>query len=227
MGLMLDTEVQLTGEIHPRIFQLQLDPRPNCIRSLNYHTPTELCTVRYHDLDHAVQNCLNLMKRKGVNRLYYTKSDARSAFRLVPLLPAQYCWLVMKAQDPVSGKFYYFVDKCLPFGASRSCAIFQAFLDALKHIMNVRTQAKDNLTNYLDDFLFIAWAKLLCDRLVHTFLHLCKEVGCPIAEEKTEWGSSQMIFLGILLDGERHIIAIPDEKKNKSNKYAKGINNVA
>ena len=199
------------------IFHLSYDFGPNN-RSLNHYTPEELCRVRYRDLDHAIANCIRLLKKANKRTtLFYGKSDVHSAFRLVPLLPEQFCWLVMKAQDPVSGIFYYFVDKCLPFEASISCAIFQAFSDAFAHILQFLAKKQipetegDCLTNYLDDFLFIAIAKMLCDRLVKLFLDLCRDIGCPIAE-KTEWGSVRIIFLGILLDGKRHILAVPQEK---------------
>ena len=183
--------------------------------------PDEFCSVTYRDLDHAVSNCLKLLKQVGhKHKLYYSKTDVRLAFRLVPLLPSQYRWLVLKAQDPVTGEMFYFVDKCLPFGVSISCAIFQAFLDALAHIMKVwmseERKNPDCLTNYLDDFLFLAYTKLLCDQLVHRFLQLCKLVGCPIAKEKTKWGMMRIIFLGILLDGEQYTLAIPEDKRRKA-----------
>ena len=188
--------------------------------SLNRHTPEDLCKVKYRDLDHVVNNCLKLLDRLFGARvpIFFAKTDVRSAFRLVPLLPEQYCWLVMKAQDPESpiGEFCYFVDKCLLFGASRSCVIFQAFSDALAHILKTMAQEPNCLTNYLDDYLFIALMKMECDRLVKMFLEICDEIGCPIAEEKTEWGSNRIIFLGILLDGVNYMMAIPIEKRDKA-----------
>ena len=174
-------------------------------KSLNYHTPKELCTAKYNDLDHAVANCLKLLEKVKMlhnNRIIvFAKTDVRSAFRLVPLRPDQYCWLIMKAEHLISGQIFYFIDKCLPFGASISCAIFQSFSDTLKHILCVKTGAHDNITNYLDDFLFLAYTKYLCDQLVTRFLLIYQEVGCPIAEEKTEWGTELIVFLGVLLDG--------------------------
>ena len=194
--------------------------------SLNYFTPDHLCSVKYNDLDHAVQNCLKLidmLRNKLGNkrfRLVFAQTDVRSAFRLVPVLPSQFCWLVMCAEDPTSGKKFYFIDKCLPFGASISCAIFQAFSDAIAHILRVwarnRSQTEDSLSNYLDDFLFISFAKQLCDELVQEFLRICKLIGCPIAEEKTVWGTERIIFLGIMLDGIGFVLAIPEEKRLKA-----------
>ena len=128
----------------------------------------------------------------------------------------------MKAQDPETGKEFFFVDKCLPFGASISCAVFQAFSDALAHIMKHWTQGNPALrdqcllTNYLDDFLFIAYTEEPCNAFVKLFLKLCKMIACPIVEEKTEWACPRIVFLGILLDGENFVLAIPQEKKIKA-----------
>ena len=69
------------------------------------------------------------------------------------------------------------------------------------------------VTNYLDDFLFTAETKEICDEMVRQFLTLCNEISCPVSLDKTEWGSSKMVFLGILLNGEQHCLCIPLEKK--------------
>ena len=93
------------------IFHLSYDftSKEGVNRSLNHHTLQHHCTVKYNDLDHAVNNCLRLLKNledkrfKGVKRLVFAKTDVRSAFRLVPIIPEHYKWLIMKAQDPESG----------------------------------------------------------------------------------------------------------------------------
>ena len=97
---------------------------PSGDKSLNFYTPTEMYSVSYRDLDQTVHNCLRLLSRiEGKCDIYYSKTDVRSAFRVVPLLPSQYKWLIMKAKYPLTGKTYFFIDKCLPFGVSISCAI--------------------------------------------------------------------------------------------------------
>ena len=60
--------------------------------SLNHHTPKEWCRVSYNDIDHAMHNCIELLKsvNSKVKIIYFAKTDARSAFRLVPLLPVQF-----------------------------------------------------------------------------------------------------------------------------------------
>ena len=116
------------------------------------------------------------------------------------------------AQDPNDGKWKFFVDKCLPFGASISCSHYQRFSNALRHVVEVRSGSK-SLTNYLDDFLFMAIKKWICDNMIKMFLQLCKEVNIPVALEKTEWSDTVIVFLGILLDGQRLLLSIPLEKR--------------
>ena len=119
-------------------------------------------------------------------------------------------------------KWYYFVDKCLPFGSSISCAQFQAFSNALKHIAEWKLQITLSLsippalTNYLDDFLFITISRLLCNDMMWEFIELCEHIGCPIAPEKTEWGTTLIILLGILLNGKFMKLPIPLEKQVKA-----------
>ena len=55
------------------------------------------------------------------------KSDMSSAFRHVPMSKKDWPLLLMKTTNPKDGKTYFFVDKCMPFGSSISCAIFQRF----------------------------------------------------------------------------------------------------
>ena len=94
------------------IFHLSYDFKSDGLRSLNYHTPKELCTVHYKDLDYAVRTYLLLCeqedndgaeendrnklkkswkrkfdKHKKSNKpvIVAGKSDIKSAFRLLGL----------------------------------------------------------------------------------------------------------------------------------------------
>ena len=124
------------------IFHLSFDfGKDEDSKSLNHHTPEELCSVKYRDLDYAVKMCLALLvgedTQNSVNdeekqdtsssAIYFGKTDICSAFRNLPLLPNQRKYLLMKAKNPNTGKTVFFTANCLPFGASVSCKKFQNF----------------------------------------------------------------------------------------------------
>ena len=173
--------------------------------SVNENTPDSLTKVSYPDLDHAVQLCL--AEGQGC---HLGKSDFTSAFRHLPIAKKFWCYLVMKAQHPLTNQWFYFVDKCLPFGASISCALFQAFSDAIAFILKKKS-GKDNV-NYLDDFLFAAFFKYLCDGQIDLFLTVCKSINFPVSLDKTFWGCTRMVFLGILLDTVHQLVCLPTDK---------------
>ena len=177
--------------------------------SVNSGIPHSKCTVKYPDFEEAVKLCL----KEGVG-CHVGKSDMSSAFRHIPMAKNQWWLLVMKAEHPVTKVVKYFVDKCLPFGSSISCAIFQAFSDAVAWIVEYKTK-KFNV-NYLDDYLFAAALKRFCDKQLRIFLEVCKEINFPVALEKTFWGTTMLTFLGMLLDTERQLVCIPMDKLVKA-----------
>ena len=209
------------GQTH-LIFHLSYD-FDNGNRSLNAETPAELCSVKYRDLDHAIKNCLLLLKEanqmandKMMAVIYYCKSDLKSAFRILSVLVLHHKWLLLMAEHPETGERFYFIKKCLPFGASISCALFQEFSNALHHITEYLIKKKNRLTNYLDDFLFISWLKNECNWIMDQFLRMWERINCPVSMEKSEFATEQIIFLGVLLNGIYHCLCIPEGKRLKA-----------
>ena len=177
--------------------------------SVNANTPQELCTVKYPDFNEAIQLCIQCGKNCKI-----AKSDMKSAFRNMGIMKKHWKYLIMKVESPLDGKTYYFVDKCLPFGASISCSHFQRFSNAVKHLVVFRT--KKDLINYMDDFFFAALYKLLCNMQVKEFLKVCELIKFPVALEKTFWGTTKLTFLGLLIDTINQLVCIPVEKVDKA-----------
>ena len=191
------------------------------LSSVNGSTPRAICLVRYNDLDHAIEGCLRVSSYakhvSGSKVIFIGKTDLSSAFRALPLKRSCFAWFIMKVEDRRDGRIKYFVEKCLPFGASISCSHYQCFSNALKHIAKVWSgTVRKHITNYLDDFLFVALTKLLCNGMITDFLQLCQELRIPVAIEKTEWADTLMMFLGILLDGKNLVLSLPIEKQEKA-----------
>ena len=197
------------------IFHL-LFPKNSSI-SVNANTPEELKSVNYKDFDKAVKICVSL----GIFDVYLCKSDLAHAFRNLPINSSFWRYLIMKAQDPVTSQIFYFVDKCLPFGAAISCAVFQAFSDALAHIVRVKTGF--NNINYLDDFLFIAMIRTMCQNQLDIFLETCGTINFPVSMDKTVAPTKLLEFLGLLIDTKKGIICIPQEKLDRARNMVKHL----
>ena len=71
--------------------------------SVNANIPEDLCSVVYKEFDDAVRLCL--AEGKGC---YLGKSDMSSAFRHFAMKKKCWKFLVMKAQHPMTNKWYYF-----------------------------------------------------------------------------------------------------------------------
>ena len=172
--------------------------------------------VRYCKFDQAIARCIE----EGIG-CKIAKSDMASAFRKLGIKKKHWKYLVLKATNPKNGQTCYFIDKCLPFGAAISFAHFQAFSDAIAYLMKHRTGKKT--INYLDDYFFAALCKLLCDLQVQSFIDLCNAIKFPVSIEKTFWGMTRLIFLGMLIDTVVQIIALPEDKILKVEKLIQDI----
>ena len=190
------------------IFHLSY-PRNGRCESVNRNIDQDDCSVKYPSFDQAIQLCIQAGKH-----CYIAKSDMARAFRNIPLMIRDFMLMLMKARHPISGEWYYFVDKCLPFGSSISCAIFQAFSDAIAHIVKYKTGRK--VVNYLDDYFFAALYKLFCDGQVRQFLDICERINFPVSLEKTVWGTTIIVFLGLLINTISQTVSIPLDKIEKA-----------
>ena len=177
--------------------------------SVNANTPKEKSAVSYPDFSEAIQLCV-----KAGRSCKLSKSDMKSAFRNLGLCRRHWKFLIMKCESPIDGKTYYFVDKCLSFGASISCAHFQAFSNAISHIVSYKTK-KENV-NYLDDFIFIALLRAFCDGQLEMFLSVCRQINFPVSMDKTFWSCTQLTFLGCLINTVTQTVTIPAEKVLKA-----------
>ena len=177
--------------------------------SINANTPKHLTTVKYLDVINAIWRCLEEGPGCAIG-----KSDFSSAFRHFPINRKFWKWLVMKARNPEDGKFYYFIDKCMPFGAAISCSHFQRFSNAVAHIFKWKT--RKSAINYLDDYFFAAVCVMLCNRQIQKFLEICHQISFPVSLEKTFWGTTELVFLGTLINTVTQTIAIPLEKVTRA-----------
>ena len=120
------------GRATQLIFHLS-HPRDIAGSSVNTNIPAEFCSVKYPDFNEAVQMCI----KEGFS-CKIGKSDMSSAFHHLGMWVTDFKWLIMKAKYPKTKLWVYFIDKCLPFGSSISCAHFQKFSDSVVFLVMVR-----------------------------------------------------------------------------------------
>ena len=177
--------------------------------SVNTGIPKDLCSVQYPEFDLAIRRCIE----EGID-CSIARSDFCFAFRNVPLDRSSWPFLVLKAEHPVTHKVFYMVDKCLPFGSSISCALFQEISGAIAHVVVYRTNKP--IVNYLDDYLFIAAIKVWCDAQVRVFIEICTLIRFPVSMDKTFWGTNRLTFLGMLIDTLNQMVCVPADKVEKA-----------
>ena len=157
-------------------------------------------TVSYEVLDHVVEIVQSLGKG-----CFIAKSDLLSAFRILPIHPSDYKFLGMKWRN----KYYY--DKCLPMGASTSCADFESvatFLQwALVNILGVK-----HASHILDDFMLLSDSRVQCAKYLRKFEFLCKDLNLPIKHSKTVQPSTNVQLHGLEVDTLEFCIRLPKDK---------------
>ena len=91
--------------------------------NINDNIPQDLCTVQYQTIENAIAHIRTLGQG-----CFLAKTDIAEAFRIIPILPAQYQLFGLSWK----GQYYY--DKCLAMGCSSSCQTFERLSSALQWI---------------------------------------------------------------------------------------------
>ena len=71
------------------------------------------------------------------------------------------------------------------------------------------------VVHILDDFLFLNSTKQGCMHDLNAFLTLCKDIGVPIAVDKTVAACTSITFMGICLNSDQMQASLPDDKMLK------------
>ena len=169
--------------------------------SVNAFISQEFSSCTYVTVDDAI----NMLRSKGKGALM-GKIDIRSAFRLLPILPSQRQLFGIFWE----GEYYY--DKCVGFGLRSAPKLFDQFAAAVEWIAKTKFGVH-NVIHFLDDFFFVTSpSQSEGERCMSAMHALFRELGIPIAVDKTEGPSSRVEFLGILLDSERQVAQLPENK---------------
>ena len=140
--------------------------------SVNDGIPKPLCSLQYVTIDEAVKGIIQF----GRGALL-AKIDIRSAFRLLPVHPADRHMLGMRWNGGV------YIDTCLPFGLRLAPKLFNILAEFLAWIARQRNVSF--LIHYLDDFLTMGPpSSVSCQHNLDTIIQICNYLGVPLASRK-------------------------------------------
>ena len=171
--------------------------------SVNDFIPDHCSTVKYASVEDATKS----IQRLG-RGCFMAKTDVKSAFRIIPIHPADYPLLGIPWNN-----MYYF-DPALAMGLSSCCAIFESFSTALEWV-SLNFFDASAVLHILDDFLFIAKTKEQCARDLQNFILMCDYLRVPLASEKTVGSDTVLQFAGITLDSVLFEARLPEDKLAK------------
>jgi len=171
--------------------------------SVNDFIPDSCSTVKYA----SVRDASKSIKRLG-RGCFMAKTEVKSAFRIIPIHPADYSLVGMKWDNS-----YYF-DRCLGMGLRSSCNTFEAFSTCLEWPA-VHLLGASSVLHILDDFLLISPTKDKCERDLANFILMFTYLDVPLASEKTAGPATVLQFAGITLDSVRMEARLPEEKLQK------------
>ena len=136
------------------------------------------------------------------------KIDIKSAFRLIPVHPADRHVLAMEWQGAI------YSDTCLPFVLRSAPKLFSVLADLMEWILLI--QGVTFLLHYLDDFLTKSQpGTTVCQRNLLLLIKICLVLGIPLAIEKVDGPAMVLEFLGIVLDTERMEACLPKDKLDR------------
>ena len=172
--------------------------------SINDYINPEDYTLSYCSVDDAYA-ILNLL---GTGALM-SKIDLKNAFRLIPVHPNDWnllgiCW---------RNKFY--IDTYLPFGLRSAPFLFNQLSVAIHWILQHKYSVC-HLLHYLDDF-FTAGApdSSECQNNLEAMLSLCQKINGPVKLTKVEGPSTNITFLGIVINTVTMTASISSERKQE------------
>ena len=170
--------------------------------SVNDFIDRDMATVRYATIEDAVELIRNLCKKA-----FMSKTDVKSAFRILPLNPEDYHLFLFQWK----GSFY--VDRAIQMGCSSSCYLFELVSTALEWIASKKLRIP--MVHILDDFFLASVSKQVGLKHLQSFLNMCQDVGMPMAPEKTFSPATTMVFVGFEIDSVAEEVRLPEEKVRK------------
>lgn len=163
-----------------------------------YATETSVC---YPSIENAVKSL--------PHDAYIAKIDLKSAYRSVSISPECYRLTGLQWLFKGSKVTTFISDTKLPFGAAKSCKIFQTLTDSIVRMMARRGFV---VHGYLDDYLVQGKTETECRQAYETLLQLLQDLGFQINYKKSVPPCQKLTFLGVVIDTINRVLELPKNK---------------
>ena len=182
-------------------YRLVLDLSQPEGQSINDGIDKSEFTTEYTHFDKATE----MIRMLGRGCLL-SKIDIKHAYRLLPVRKEDWPLLVYQWEGQ------YYVDLVLPFGGRSSSSIFTTFADLLCWILTEKCHL--HTIHYSDDYLLASppLPSTQSQRDLNTFKSTFHTLGVPVAEDKLVGPTTDLTFIGIMIDTNGFLISIPNDK---------------
>ena len=136
---------------------------------------------------------------------HMAKLDIKSAYRLIPIRPADWPLLGFSWNNA----FYFHTT--LPFGLKSSCHIWERYSTAAERIIKNELNI-NNIMHYVDDSFMVEATETACQEDVDKIETMFNQLGLTVAKEKTVGPTTRITFLGIQIDSVEMTIGLDSEK---------------
>ncbi|XP_045160892.2 uncharacterized protein LOC123525806 [Mercenaria mercenaria] len=158
--------------------------------SINSLIDKEMCSLSYVKIDDAIKSI------EGYGRCaILCKTDICNAFKLLPIKPEQMPYFMVK------WKGQYYVYTRLVFGSRSSPKIFDNLSRAICWIAKNNYDI-ESIFHLLDDFLTVQAPTSNGDRTMALITLIFNKLKIPISPSKTVGPTTQLEYLGVILDSE-------------------------
>jgi hypothetical protein len=140
---------------------------------------------------------------------FLAKVDLQNAYRSIPIHPYDYDLTGLSWKFSGDTEATHFVDVKLPFGASKSCQVFQRISDSISRMMAKRQM---RVICYLDDMLCIGDDESDCQLVYDTLRAVLNSLGLIINEKKCQGPTQIITFLGVKIDSPNRTLSLPEIK---------------
>ena len=172
--------------------------------SVNIGIDPEAYSLQYSSVDWAVSACSKYEVPLLAN------IDIKDAYKAVGVAGADWHLLGLRWQVPgLTGD--YFFGKVLSFGLRSAPALFDEYACALEKIMPL-VGVSCHVVRYVDDFLIVGGSESQVKGDLGLMIDTARSAGFTIQAEKVKGPCRVLEFLGIVLDLDRGVLRISDER---------------